>query len=57
MDEPKDSTPDQSKKKKKKELVVVPHPAEEEDIAEEMSDLFEEETVKHQHGRTEPERD
>jgi hypothetical protein len=42
---------------KKKELVMVPHPADEEDISGEMSDLFDEETVKHQHGAAEPEGD
>jgi hypothetical protein len=48
-EEPKPSTP------KKKELTVVPHPSEQEDISDEMADLFDEETVKHQHGHAEPE--
>lgn len=43
--------------KKKKEIVIVPHPSEDEDISGEMSEMFEEEEVKHQHGRTEPEAD
>jgi hypothetical protein len=42
---------------KKKELHVVPHPDEEEDISDEMSELFDEESVKHQHGHAEPEGD
>ncbi len=42
---------------KKKELTVVPHPAELEDISTDMEDLFDEETVKHQHGHAEPEGD
>jgi len=44
-------------KTKKKELQIVPHPDEEEDISEDMSDLFDEESVKHQHGHAEPEGD
>jgi len=54
--QPKDPTPDESKKKKK-ELDIVPHPSEQEDISDEMEDLFEEEIVKHQHGHAEPEGD
>lgn len=46
-----------SEKPKKKELHMVPHPEEEEDISSEMNDLFEEESVKHQHGHAEPEGD
>jgi hypothetical protein len=49
------NSPPEPDKPKKKELVMVPHPAEEEDISGEMSDLFDEETVKHQHGAAEPE--
>jgi hypothetical protein len=59
--EPKSKTPEPSKpeseKPKKKELQMVPHPEEEEDISSEMSDLFDEESVKHQHGHAEPEGD
>ena len=44
-----------AEKPKKKELAMVPHPADEEDISSEMTDLFDEETVKHQHGAAEPE--
>jgi hypothetical protein len=43
--------------KPKKELEMVPHPSEDEDIADEMSDLFDEESVKHRHGHAEPEGD
>ncbi len=52
-DTPKDAQPPG----KKKELNVVPHPSEEEDIAADMEDLFDEETVKHKHGHAEPEGD
>jgi hypothetical protein len=51
-DEPKESKPEEPKKK---ELSMVPHPSEQEDISDEMEDLFDEETVKHQHGHAEPE--
>ncbi len=53
-DEPQKPKP---KEPKKKELTIVPHPAELEDISDEMEDLFDEETVKHQHGHAEPEGD
>ena len=53
-DDPKESKPAEPKKK---ELAVVPHPAELEDISADMEDLFDEETVKHQHGHAEPEGD
>jgi hypothetical protein len=46
-----------SKKPPKKELNIVPHPDEEDDISGDMEDLFEEESVKHQHGHAEPEGD
>ena len=47
----------ESEKLKKKELQMVPHPEDEEDISSEMNDLFDEESVKHQHGHAEPEGD
>jgi hypothetical protein len=53
-DDPKDPKPAEPKKK---ELVMVPHPSEQEDISDEMEDLFDEETVKHKHGHAEPEGD
>jgi hypothetical protein len=49
--EPKPANP------KKKELTMVPHPEELEDISEDMAELFDEESVKHQHGHAEPEGD
>jgi len=55
-----ESTKPESEKPKKKELQMVqmvPHPEDEEDISSEMSDLFDEESVKHQHGHAEPEGD
>jgi hypothetical protein len=54
---PKDSEEPKPSKPKNKELTVVPHPSEQEDISDEMADLFDEETVKHQHGHAEPEGD
>ena len=54
--ETKKPKPDDSQKKKK-ELDVVPHPQELEDISEEMAEMFDEESVKHQHGHAEPEGD
>lgn len=54
-DDPKEPQPAETKKKK--ELAIVPHPAELEDISSDMEDLFDEETVKHQHGHAEPEGD
>ena len=54
--ETKKPKPDDSQKKKK-ELHVVPHPQELEDISEEMAEMFDEESVKHQHGHAEPEGD
>jgi hypothetical protein len=53
---PKDSE-EPKPREPKKELTVVPHPSEQEDISDEMADLFDEETVKHQHGHAEPEGD
>ena len=48
-------TDPKAEKPPKKELTVVPHPADQEDISDEMAELFDEETVKHQHGASEPE--
>lgn len=56
-DKSKDSEKPKQREPKKKELTVVPHPSEQEDISDEMADLFDEETVKHQHGHAEPEGD
>ena len=53
-DDPQEPKPAETRKK---ELTVVPHPAELEDISADMEDLFDEETVKHQHGHAEPEGD
>ena len=43
--------------KVRKELNVVSIPSDEEMIAEEMEELFEEDKVTHQHGSSEPEAD
>ena len=56
-EEPQDRKDSKPEETKKKELTVVPHPSEQEDISDEMEDLFDEETVKHQHGHAEPEGD
>lgn len=53
--EEKPSTPQPSKAKKEIPVVSVPH--EDEMIATEMAELFEEDQVTHQHGSTEPEGD
>ena len=52
-----ESAKPESEKPKKKELQMVPHPEDDEDISSEMNDLFDEESVKHQHGHAEPEGD
>ena len=54
---PESANSESEKPKKKKELQMVPHPEEDEDISSEMNDLFDEESVKHQHGHAEPEGD
>jgi hypothetical protein len=55
---PKVSKPDpKAGTKRRKEIPIVSVPDDREMIAEEMADLFEEDQVTHQHGRTEPERD
>ena len=50
-------TPDKDETKAKKEIHVVSVPHEDDMIAEEMAELFEEDAVTHQHGSTEPEGD
>lgn len=49
--------PEAPKPKKKKEIPIVSVPTDREMIADEMAELFDEDQVTHQHGRTEPERD
>jgi hypothetical protein len=51
---------DSSKKKSKTKPVNIPLtivPSDETTMDDEMSDLFNEDKVKHEHGHTEPERD
>ncbi len=57
-------TPDQgsdnpkgSRAKPRKELHVVSIPQEDDLMAQEMADLFDEDRVTHQHGNSEPEKD
>ena len=49
--------PDKDEPKAKKELHVVSVPHDDDMIAQEMAELFEEDEVTHQHGSTEPEGD
>jgi hypothetical protein len=46
-----------SQDKPRKPIPLVSVPGDEEMLASEMAELFEEDQVTHQHGRTEPERD
>ena len=46
-----------SPKKKKKELSVVSLPHDNDVMAQEMADLFDEDRVTHKHGNAEPEKD
>lgn len=41
----------------RKQIPLVSVPTDRDMLAEEMAELFEEDQVTHQHGRTEPERD
>ena len=50
-----DTLPDSPKAKKEIHVVSVPH--DDDMIAQEMAELFEEDEVTHQHGSTEPEGD
>ena len=52
-----DPAPEKDEPKAKKELHVVSVPHEDDMIAQEMAELFEEDEVTHQHGSTEPEGD
>ena len=46
-----------SAEKPRKQIPLVSVPGDKEMLADEMAELFEEDQVTHQHGRTEPERD
>ncbi|HEY5649595.1 MAG TPA: hypothetical protein VIU33_08850 [Nitrospiria bacterium] len=48
---------EESKAKKKPELILPIVPDDSESLEAEMSEIFEEDSVKHQHGGTEPESD
>ena len=54
---PQNLVPDKDEPKAKKALHVVSVPHEDDVIAQEMAELFEEDAVTHQHGSTEPEGD
>jgi len=54
---PQDPASAKGEPKAKKEIHVVSVPHEDDMIAEEMAELFEEDVVTHQHGSTEPEGD
>jgi len=56
-EQPESSAPPPEKPKSLKELNVVSVPSDEDMIAQEMADLFEEDQVTHQHGSSEPEGD
>ena len=56
-EQPKSSATTPQKPKSPKELNVVSVPSDEDMIAEEMAELFEEDQVTHQHGSSEPEGD
>ena len=58
-DKPKkqDSSNPEEEPKTRKEIPLISVPNDRDMIAEEMAELFEEDTVTHQHGSTEPESD
>jgi len=56
-DQPESSEPPSKKLKPPKELNVVSVPSDEDMIAQEMAELFEEDQVTHKHGSAEPEGD
>ena len=49
--------PKKTDAKARKEIPLVSVPTDRDMIADEMAELFDEDQVTHQHGRTEPERD
>jgi hypothetical protein len=55
--ETNDNDPKPQSPKIKKELSVVTLPHDNDVMAQEMADLFDEDRVTHQHGRSEPEKD
>ncbi|WP_455377801.1 hypothetical protein [Petrachloros mirabilis] len=58
-DKPKkqDSSKSEEESKTRKEIPLISVPDDREMIAEEMAELFDEDTVTHQHGSSEPEAD
>ena len=56
-EQPESSAKNPEKPKSPKELKVVSVPSDEDMMAEEMAELFEEDQVTHQHGSSEPEGD
>lgn len=60
MAEPPDKTPPEDASqapKKRKEIPLVSVPSDDDAIAEDMAELFEEDQVTHKHGSAEPEGD
>ncbi len=57
MDEKPKQQPPEETPKPRKEIPLISVPNDREMIAEEMADLFDEDTVTHQHGSSEPEAD
>lgn len=55
--DPSENPETENKPKAKKEIPVVSIPHENDMIADEMAELFEEDQVSHQHGSSEPEGD
>ena len=55
--ETKDKDPKPQSPKIKKELTVVSLPHDNDVMAQEMAELFDEDRVTHQHGHSEPEKD
>ncbi|WP_455243848.1 hypothetical protein [Petrachloros mirabilis] len=53
----KDSPKTKEESKSRKEIPLISVPNDREMIAEEMAELFDEDTVSHQHGSSEPEAD
>ncbi len=56
-DKPKQPEPSPEAPKARKEIPLISVPNDREMIADEMAEMFDEDTVTHQHGSSEPEAD